>query len=614
MAERHASVSTAAGGDKQYPQTTAEKHAVAMAEVWRNEDERYAELVSFITSYDRAKAEGVLSILSDKKYNDIRTTIHASASFVDEFPQWLSAFRSEETKHTRDRGAIAPAFHDVSFSRDADNVLRLQTELEERKALLGIRERAVTAKEKEVDETSRKWKVNIARHDDARERLRRQQEAVNDAIAKCNAQVATLRKEGDKNRADRQDVAAERAAVEEMLEELRQREEALAAADRERMQIHLDPEDDFQFQPFVSLDDLLGGQQDPIQQSGIRPARVRPALKLVQPHLDARRLDVAACGRPAWSVPLPPYGGPRDNDRGVGADNGRNFSRQDHSRLGQNTLRMEDCRPTRADSRPHRLCATDVLLFDPEDVDVMVFIDRLRYMSTQEGEDAILRVFPLCLKKRALEWHVGLSDDTKVQMSTSLDTTLSELKAEFKLSEGEAWTQAQELQFTFEESATMPLSLYISRKINLLHAVSIRNETMVKRLIWEGLDRSLSLITPLVATEKLDDFRRRIRDNETAARRAWSERQEQFKAYSPKPAAISTLTGAVPAKEANAPPRRTAPAKGGCYDCGGRHYAAHCPLKGAQRAHLVEHSDGEAEAADRELQEDYSSGGRDSEN
>lgn len=135
---------------------------------------------------------------------------------------------------------------------------------------------------------------------------------------------------------------------------------------------------------------------------------------------------------------------------------------------------------------------------------------------------------------------------------------------------------------------------------------------MVKRLLWEGLESGLAMITPLIPTERLDDFRRRIRDNEPAARRAWGDRRQQLseyarykfraaegRAFRQRPAETLTRPAqqqveANPrsadvkkAEQAVAPPskpaRGTAPAAG-CYTCGGPHYANRCPNKGTNNA------------------------------
>ncbi|OJD27956.1 hypothetical protein ACJ73_00646 [Blastomyces percursus] len=185
----------------------------------------------------------------------------------------------------------------------------------------------------------------------------------------------------------------------------------------------------------------------------------------------------------------------------------------------------------RPDEPSIRLRAADVMLFDPEETYVMAFVSRLEFMATQEGENALLRVFPLRLKGRALQWHNSLSSEMRQEMAHSLPRTIAELQLEFKLSEGEAWTKAQGLRFSFQKSNELPLALYISRKINLLRAASIFDPTMDKRLIWEVLESNLSLITPLVPNERLDDFRRRIRDNESAARRAGNDNKTQFSEY-----------------------------------------------------------------------------------
>ncbi|PGG94943.1 hypothetical protein GX51_08334, partial [Blastomyces parvus] len=219
----------------------------------------------------------------------------------------------------------------------------------------------------------------------------------------------------------------------------------------------------------------------------------------------------------------------------------RDFPRDDTNTSGRNPLgRLATAStpttggiatPTYSSDQPTRLRAADVMLYDPEGVDVAAFVSRLEFMATLEGEAAVLRVLPLCLKGRALEWHNGLSPECQSDMAMSLAVAIDELRGEFQLSEGEAWDQAQELQFSFEKVAELPLTTYITRKINLLRAAGISDQAMMKRLLWEGLESGLAMITPLVPTERLDDFRRRIRDNEPAARRAWVDRRQQFLEY-----------------------------------------------------------------------------------
>ncbi|KMW67249.1 hypothetical protein BDDG_12005 [Blastomyces dermatitidis ATCC 18188] len=45
-----------------YTQASAEKHAIVIAEVWKNEDGRYGDLKQRITPYYRIKADGLLAM------------------------------------------------------------------------------------------------------------------------------------------------------------------------------------------------------------------------------------------------------------------------------------------------------------------------------------------------------------------------------------------------------------------------------------------------------------------------------------------------------------------------------------------------------------------------
>lgn len=61
------------------------------------------------------------------------------------------------------------------------------------------------------------------------------------------------------------------------------------------------------------------------------------------------------------------------------------------------------------------------MLFDPDESDVSTFINHLKFMERLEGDAAVLRVWPLCLKGRALEWHSVLPTDTQLDLMESID-------------------------------------------------------------------------------------------------------------------------------------------------------------------------------------------------
>ncbi|EEH19533.2 hypothetical protein PABG_01852 [Paracoccidioides brasiliensis Pb03] len=86
-----------------------------------------------------------------------------------------------------------------------------------------------------------------------------------------------------------------------------------------------------------------------------------------------------------------------------------------------------------------RLQAANLMLYNPDKIDVATFTSRLEFMATLKGEVAVLRVVLLCLKGRALEWHNGLLPKCWNEMAMSLAVTVDELQSEFQLSEGEAW-------------------------------------------------------------------------------------------------------------------------------------------------------------------------------
>ncbi|OJD24807.1 hypothetical protein ACJ73_03829 [Blastomyces percursus] len=698
-----------------YTQASAEKHAIVIAEIWKNDNDRYAVLKPYITYYDRLKAEGLLATISARCYREVSHALQAAPvdDWTAAFHQWLAAFRTEATKNGRERGTIAPTFDEFTRehnrnqpSPDQAVVLDTIDELEQLEAQLRERETRTTerigsANEKPIWTTekldlttnklasaSRKasWTTGKPGSANGRPTIKSASAAYSSSAntstngqpyststpARCKTASSGLRRGAPLKRWMGRPPSRRSSARDP---KARVRTRTSTETDTPVVLRYIEPSGSRRpprDEPTIGGSTRARFRATPASIAPFRPARPkgdRPrgsrghrAPQLLEPHaalhLRRGRQPNSEGAHDKRDFPAPPP--PRVADD---ADRDRIRKEPTNStRLPRSIYILSPRYPTELDDRPARLRPVDVMLFDPDEVDVAAFSSRLEFMAMQEGEDAVLRVFPLCLKGRALEWHNGLSPECKHEMAQALDITIDELRSEFQLSAGEAWEKAQALRFTFEKADELPQTAYITRKISLLRTASIEEPAMIKRLLWEGLESNLSLITPLIPAERLDDFRRRIRDNESAARRAWNDRKTQLAEYirqsrrsdqtaerrpfrsttrladgnSPRsftrapsapiqtppaardPAAREPAV-APQATAKNLPIRRMdgkAPAPvAGCYICGGPHYANKCPKRGesgnvrpANQIELDEADEDELLAPDSDPESDGESG------
>ncbi|OJD27223.1 hypothetical protein ACJ73_01388 [Blastomyces percursus] len=109
---------TASDSRGSYTQASAEKHAIVIAEIWKNDNDRYAVLTPYITHYDRLKAEGLLATISARRYREVSRALQAAPvdDWTTAFHQWLAAFRTEATKNGKESGTSAPTFDE--FTRE----------------------------------------------------------------------------------------------------------------------------------------------------------------------------------------------------------------------------------------------------------------------------------------------------------------------------------------------------------------------------------------------------------------------------------------------------------------------------------------------------------------
>jgi hypothetical protein len=159
--------------------------------------------------------------------------------------------------------------------------------------------------------------------------------------------------------------------------------------------------------------------------------------------------------------------------------------------------------------------------FDPKKTDVFFFINRVRIVANQEGNQPVLDVLPFCLKGRALEWHTSLPPHTIMDLNRSLDLWCACLEREFKRDPLEARRTARQLTFSFGTVDTMSLADYLQEKLTLLQAAGTFDVETIKTEMWEGLDPKLAMLVRPIQGESVDTFRQRTREAESGARREW---------------------------------------------------------------------------------------------
>jgi hypothetical protein len=57
-----------------------------------------------------------------------------------------------------------------------------------------------------------------------------------------------------------------------------------------------------------------------------------------------------------------------------------------------------------------------LVLYDPETTSVVVVIKRIKHVRTFYGRKEVLKVLPLCLRGKALDWYTHLSEYTTEEM------------------------------------------------------------------------------------------------------------------------------------------------------------------------------------------------------
>jgi hypothetical protein len=173
------------------------------------------------------------------------------------------------------------------------------------------------------------------------------------------------------------------------------------------------------------------------------------------------------------------------------------------------------------------LRATDIMPtgFDPKEITVRFFIDRILDVSEEEGEEEVLRVLPYCLKGRALTWHTGLDRLTKKELRGSINSWVQALNEEYQENQLEAYQRAREMVYQFDDE--IDVGTYITEKATCLRSAGHYDDAAIMQQIWDGLPDELAGITPVRPRESLMQFRLRLKENEMAAKRMFQSTRER---------------------------------------------------------------------------------------
>jgi hypothetical protein len=247
----------------------------------------------------------------------------------------------------------------------------------------------------------------------------------------------------------------------------------------------------------------------------------------------------------------------------------------------------------------------------------MVFTKRLQQLGRQYGDQAVLDVFPLCLKGEACDWYTHLSDEITDRMQRSMSECISQIERRFKKNVFEARREADKLKFRFATEKELSLREYIERKTMLLREANITDEADLAYRIWQNLDATLmNSIYP--EDYSLEEFVERLYRQEIPARLQWSQINRGSSSSRPLSSRYSdnkptsrdskgtpkeTTAAPVPADEER-PRYRPKQCLRNCRHCGGEHFDFDCPTrKPAVRAYFIQNASASDTAEEDQLSE-----------
>ncbi|OJD21823.1 hypothetical protein ACJ73_06833 [Blastomyces percursus] len=368
---------------------SAEKHAAIIAEIWKDSTGRYDSVRHLITPYDRVKGEEVLASVSARRYNEICGALHSAAieDWESAIEPWLQAFRTEynrQAQSTADEAAVLDTIDDLEH---------LEVQLNEREAQLDERENRLAEQEDQLAERTTILQRRVDRFQDRLQRLgegkahlagawtnfrteeaaspaRKQEldhEPEEDPPIESTRQLDALLEKGF-------DPPPRITPVEQGFEPAPRAQTTSRAATTirglrsrggrggysERMTLRPDRTQEVDSRRFtydmdgnrVRRDELASWYNAPVpavtERITERPSSIRESIR--EAHLNDEN------GGSPWEDPvLPTYGS-----------------------NGGSVNRYRD----RPDEHSTRLRAADIMLFDPEETDVMAFVSRLEFMAT----------------------------------------------------------------------------------------------------------------------------------------------------------------------------------------------------------------------------------------
>ena len=275
----------------------------------------------------------------------------------------------------------------------------------------------------------------------------------------------------------------------------------------------------------------------------------------------------------------------------------------------------------------NRLLPVDVMLFDPAEGNVAFFTRRFRQIADLEGDRAVIRVLPMCLKGEALEWYTALDLESRTKMNRDITEWEAQLLQQYRPNTVDALKEAERLKFRFDQTNALSLNQYFTKKVNLLEDAGITDQVNVVRHLHAGLDAQLALVTRFERETTVAEFIRSCRFHEPAARRVWLDAhwkdnsRSLIKPWTPparlppraqareneaqRPPPVPTWkdkrkTHRPLALPAPRPQREAARPRGKpfrpCRHCGGDHYDPDCPtMRRAARAYQIAQNENDYE-------------------
>ncbi|EDN03051.1 predicted protein [Histoplasma mississippiense (nom. inval.)] len=357
-----------------------------------------------ITLYGSRQAEGFLYACPPGVTSMLRATLNSApvAEWKDAKGHWLQTFGTEATKHTKEMGSIAPRLDDFNRQSHAspdeaavldtiEELEQLDSQLAQRESELDERERHLNQRQEQLDERATLVDERVSKLQDNLQRLADGRNRLTEAWGNFRTEEAALA-------AQRQELQRERQRTERPTQVDRtdaDYDDPLAESARRLDALF---EEGFEPPPRTLRTSAmprgprgagLGALGGRIRRSNL----TRDRFNFVR-EADTPRFTYDADGNRVRRE-QPPAAHLGEETRSARDTGDLPWDGRPRSSSWQNGSAG---RYTEGDDRPARLRAGDVMLFDPAETDVMAFISRLEFIATQEGEDAVLRVFPLCLK------------------------------------------------------------------------------------------------------------------------------------------------------------------------------------------------------------------------